>query len=84
MFNKKAKIVKKWLNVGLPPELPITSIEMLQVSDEVHNLILKQLDIDIRDAGIARESDEGIVLYNFRGAIQDNAERIRQEFNSKK
>jgi hypothetical protein len=84
MFNKKAKVVKKWLDIGLPPEIPITTIEQLQVSDEVHSIILKQIDADIRDAGISRESEEGVVLHNLKGAIEDNAERIRQQFNSLK
>lgn len=82
MFNKKAKVVKKWLAIGLPPEMPITAIEQLQVSDEVHNIILKQIDADIRDAGISRESEEGVALHNLKGAILDNAERIRRQFNA--
>ncbi len=82
MFNKKAKVVKKWLNIGLPPKVPITTIGQLQVSDEIHSIILKQIDADILDAGISRESEEGVVLHNLKGAIEDNAERIRQEFKS--
>jgi hypothetical protein len=82
MFNKKAKVVKKWLNIGLPPKVPITTIEQLEVSDEIHSIILKQIDADMRDAGISPESEEGVVLQNIKGAIKDNAERIRQEFKS--
>ena len=84
MFNKKAKVVKKWLNIGLPPKVPITTIEQLQVSDEVHSIILKQIDADMRDAGISPESEEGVVLHNLKGFIEDNAEQIRQEFHSQK
>ena len=84
MFNIRTKVVKKWLNVGLPPEIPITTIEQLQVSDEIHSIILKQIDADIRDAGITRDSEEGIVLHNLKDAIEDNAQRIRQQFNSQK
>ena len=83
MFNKKAKVVKKWLNIGLPPKVPITTIEQLQVSDEVHSIILKQVDADMRDAGISPESEEGVVLQNIKGAIEDNAAQIREQFNSK-
>ena len=82
MFNKKAKVVKKWLNIGLPPKVPITTIEQLEVSDEIHSIILKQIDADMRDAGISPESEEGVVLQNIKGAIEDNAEQIRQEFKS--
>jgi hypothetical protein len=82
MFNKKAKVVKKWLNIGLPPKVPITTIEQLEVSDEIHSIILKQIDADMRDAGISPESEEGAVLQNIKGAIKDSAERIRQEFKS--
>jgi hypothetical protein len=82
MFNKKAKVVKKWLAIGLPPEVPITTIEQLEVSNEIHSIILKQIDADIRDAGITRESEEGIVLHNLKGAIEDNAEQIRKKFHA--
>ena len=83
MFNKKAKVVKKWLNIGLPPKVPITTIEQLEVSDEIHSIILKQIDADMRDAGISPESEEGVVLQNIKGAIEDNAAQIREQFNSK-
>jgi hypothetical protein len=81
MFNRKAKIVKKWRENPLP-EIPIRTSEQLKVSENFHDLIIKALDKDIRESGIAADSPEGIELLNIRAGFVQHFEDIRRRFEA--
>ena len=81
MFNRKAKIVKKWRENPLP-EIPIRTVEQLKVSENFHQIIIKTLDKDMNDAGIAADSPEGVELLKIRAGFVQHYEDIRRRFEA--
>ena len=79
MFNRKAKIVKKWRE-NLLPEIPIRTLDQLNVVKNFHEIMIQTLDKDMREAGIAANSPEGIELLNIRAGFVQHFEDIRQIF----
>ena len=81
MFNQKAKIVKKWRDNPLP-EIPIRTPEQLKVSESFHKLMIETLDKDMREAGIAEDSPEGIELLDIRAGFVQHYEDVRKRFEA--
>lgn len=81
MFNRKAKIVKKWRENPLP-EVPIRTSEQLKVVGTFHEIMIEKLDEDMREVGIAADSPEGIELLNIRAGFVQHFEDVRQRFEA--
>ena len=81
MFNRKAKIVKKWRENPLP-EIPIRTLDQLNVVKNFHEIMIQTLDKDMSDAGIAADSPEGIELLNIRAGFVQHFEDIRRRFEA--
>lgn len=81
MFNRKAKIVKKWRENPLP-EVPVRTPEQLKVVGTFHEIMVEKLDEDMREAGIAADSPEGIELLNIRAGFVQHFEDVRRRFEA--
>ncbi len=79
MFNRQSKVVKKWREVS-PPHLPITTVEQLELSDQVYALTLKTLDEEMSAARISPTSAEGVELLQIRARLVQRRDTIRKEF----